>query len=127
MYVVRHSTTGGRIATSIVALTSVKGCCHDNQFCAARWRQVSIRSVYCLCWHFTTDGNIIMPILALTSAMIPLHVTKFRKLWCSNPWKLFAYLHGWVGAHMAKIRMFLMFPPECLYRSSPNCQEIYRV
>jgi len=61
-----HSTTDGRMATRIIALTpsmkkipSVKNSvkfCHmrryrGNQFCCARRRQVNIQRLYCLCWH----------------------------------------------------------------------------
>jgi len=40
--------------------------------------------LYCLCWHFTTDGNITKPIVALTSTMIPLRLVNI-------PWTLVQY------------------------------------
>jgi len=67
-----HSTTtGGRIATQIVALTpsmkkslqpnirwtSVKGRCLGNQFCGARQRQAGIPSLHYLCWHLQRLGR----------------------------------------------------------------------
>jgi len=56
--------------------TSVKESFHSNQFCGARRRQVGISRLYCLCWHCTTDGNIATPIVALSSKMISLRLTK---------------------------------------------------
>jgi len=51
--------------------------------------------VYCLCWHFTRDGNIATPIVALTLTMIPLRPLKFREVWSNNHWDLVAHLHDW--------------------------------
>jgi len=56
-----------------------------------------------LCWHFTTDGNITMPIVALTLTMIPHRLITIREIWSSNPWDLLVRLIRRVGAHMAKI------------------------
>jgi len=90
-----------------ISWTSVKGRCQGNQL-----RQIGIPRLYCLCWHFTTDGNITTPIVVLTSTMILLRLLKFCEL---NPEILWlSHLHGLVGAHMAKMRMLLLFPRQCL-------------
>jgi len=71
------------------------------------WRvlaKIDSPSFHSVRWHSTTDGNIVTPIIALTSTMIPLRLVKCLELRFSNPWDLVAHLHGWMGAHMVKVR-----------------------
>jgi len=44
--------------------------------------------------------------------MIPIRLIKnFVNFGPVTPEIYFAHLHGWIGAHMAKIRTFPVFPP----------------
>ena len=61
------STTGARISTRIDEKVlwlkfwwpSVKGRCHGNQFCGVKRRQVGMKRLYCLRWHYTTVRKIV--------------------------------------------------------------------
>jgi len=32
-----------------------------HEFCGTKWRQVGMKGLHCLCWHFTMVGNITKP------------------------------------------------------------------
>jgi len=80
------------------------------------WHTYGTR-LHSVCWHSTTDGNIATPIIVLTSRWF-LCLIKFCELWSSNPWDLVVHLHGWVGAHLVKIRCALVFESHSLRGSS---------
>jgi len=52
----------------------VKGRCNSNQFCGVKQRQVDMKRLYFLCWHFTTVEETAKSIHR--PRMYPLHLIK---------------------------------------------------
>ena len=95
------NTVYKKIAVAKIWWISVKGRCHSKQFCGAKWRQVGMKCLYCLCWYFTKAEKIAKPIPTQRPLMYALHLVKIwwtfvsKSLWpVCTMWVAFQFKCG---------------------------------